>query len=234
MSTENNRLALIPARGGSKRIPHKNVKPFCGNPIIHYSIRAALDSGLFSEVMVSTDSAEIARIAVGHGASVPFFRSEANSNDFAGTIDVIQEVLTAYKSQGKQFTEVCCIYPTAPFIKPSRLAEGLQILQKGYDSVFPVTAYSYPVQRALRFHENRIRMVDDSFYHARSQDLEKIYHDAGQFYWLRTAAVFEKGRLFTDNSFGLEISELEVQDIDNETDWKLAELKYRLLNETNL
>lgn len=227
-----NKIAIIPARGGSKRIPRKNIKSFCGHPIIYYSIQAAIESGLFDEIMVSTDDAEIAEIAQQYGASVPFLRSEVNSNDFSGTIDVIKEVLSNYQDKFQRtFDELCCIYPTAPFITGEMLHAAHQLLNKGYDSVFPVVAYSYPVQRALRFQGNKIQMLDESYYFHRSQDLEPIYHDAGQFYWMKSAAVEEKGRLFTDNSFGIHISDLEAQDIDNETDWKLAELKYQLLSE---
>lgn len=223
-----NNIAIIPARGGSKRIPRKNCKTFCGKPILAYSIEAALKSGIFQEVMVSTDDNEIAELAMGYGAQVPFFRSPENSNDFAGTIDVIQEVLTGYQERKRHFSSICCIYPTAPFVSSEILAESHSILLKGYDSVFPVVAYSYPVQRALRFDADKIKMLDDRFYFHRSQDLEQIFHDAGQFYWLTPTAVFDKKRLFTDNSYGFKISDLDAQDIDTEMDWKLAELKFKL------
>ena len=204
-------IAIIPARGGSKRIPRKNIKPFMGKPIIAYSIEAALQSGLFEEVMVSTDDEEIAGIACKYGAKVPFMRSAEMSNDYAGTDDVILEVLRKYKEQGREFETVCCIYSTAPFVTPERLREAYGKMNSEIDSVF--TCVVYP-----------------EYKNARSQDLEPIYHDAGQFYFSRTAPFVESRTFWGENTAGLVLSELEVQDLDTQTDWALAEMKYELLH----
>jgi pseudaminic acid cytidylyltransferase len=224
-----NSLAIIPARGGSKRIPRKNIKEFLGKPIISYTIQAAVSSNLFDEVMVSTDDEEIASVATQFGAKVPFMRSKENSDDYATTADVLREVVTSYEKKGSKFTNACCLYATAPFIKSERLLEGHAKLTSGnFDSVFPIVRFSYPIWRALQTTGNRVSMIWEENLTKRSQDLPPAFHDAGQWYWFNCQALLKKGRLWTDNSFGLEISELEVQDIDTETDWKLAELKYRL------
>lgn len=225
-----NNLAIIPARGGSKRIPRKNIKDFLGKPIIAYSIEAALESGLFEEVMVSTDDKEISEIAIKYGAKVPFFRSSENSNDYATTIAVIQEVTSEYKTHfSKVFDLVCCIYPTAPLIQVQHLKNGLDLLlAKNFDSVLPVVAFGYPVWRGVEItDEGKTKMIWPEFQNSRSQDLKKIYHDAGQWYWLNLN--MQKETLFSKNSGSIELSEEEVQDIDNLTDWKLAEMKYKLL-----
>lgn len=224
-------LAIIPARGGSKRIPHKNIKDFLGIPIIAYSIKAALQSGIFEEVMVSTDDKDIAEIALKYGAKVPFYRSSETSNDFATTMSVIQEVVSEYKNQFKKdFDLVCCIYPTAPLIQVSHLKKGLNLLrEKKYDSVFPVVAFGYPVLRGVEITDDgRTQMVWPEYQNSRSQDLKKIYHDAGQWYWMNML----NESIFTNNSGSIILTEEEVQDIDRITDWRLAEMKYRLLNET--
>lgn len=224
-------LAIIPARGGSKRIPRKNIKPFLGVPIIAYSIKAALESGLFDEVMVSTDDAEIREIALKYGAKVPFMRSEDNSGDFATTADVIIEVLDAYQNLGRTFDNACCIYPSAPFTTAAKLQEAYGLLtEKNADTVFPVMPFSFPVQRAVKLEEGRISFIQPEFALSRSQDLEPAYHDAGQFYFFNTSRLAETKKIVTDNTSAIIISELEAQDIDNEVDWKLAEMKYRLLN----
>ncbi|NEM98993.1 pseudaminic acid cytidylyltransferase [Pontibacter burrus] len=224
-------IAIIPARGGSKRIPRKNIKDFLGRPIIAYSIRTALESGLFDEVMVSTDDAEIAEVATKLGANVPFLRSEATSDDFATTAAVLKEVLHNYKTIGKQFEFGCCIYPTAPLLTISALKEAYQQLQnKNFDTVFPVLKYNYPIWRSLKIEAGKVALNWPEHLNSRSQDLPAAYHDAGQFYWFRTDRLLNTGKLFTDNSGAVELDELEVQDIDNETDWKLAELKYKLIH----
>lgn len=223
-------IAIIPARGGSKRIPRKNIKDFLGKPIITYSIEAALQSGLFSEVMVSTDDIEIAEIALKHGAKVPFYRSKETSNDVATTFEVIHEVVSEYKNQfNKEFDLVCCIYPTAPLIQVQQLKNGLNLLlAKNFNSVFPVVAFGYPVWRGLEItEEGKTKMVWPKYQNSRSQDLKKIYHDAGQWYWINIKQLGETA--FTQNSASILLSEEEVQDIDNLTDWKLAEMKYKLL-----
>ena len=226
-------LCIIPARGGSKRIPRKNIKPFLGKPIIAYSIEAALNSKLFDEVMVSTDDFEIATIAKKYGASVPFMRSEKTATDFATTFDVIYEVLQKYNLHNKKFDLSCCIYPCAPFVTKDKLAEGFQVLKENnYDSVFPLIPFSSPIQRALKQKEHKVSFFYPEFSLSRSQDLEKSFHDAGQFYWLNTAICLDKKAILTNNSGSIILSELEGQDIDNEVDWKLAELKYELLQST--
>lgn len=223
-------ICIIPARGGSKRIPRKNIKPFLGKPIIAYSIQAALESGLFEEVMVSTDDLEIAEIAKEYGAKVPFLRSPKNSDDFATTFDVIEEVIKNYKSElNKEFDNLCCLYSCAPFVNKETLSSGKKILvENKFDSVFPIVAFSFPIQRALIKLKGKISLIHEEHLTTRSQDLEEHFHDAGQFYWCNTKALLSSKKLLTSNTGGVVISELEAQDIDTETDWKLAELKYQL------
>ncbi|NOZ33899.1 MAG: pseudaminic acid cytidylyltransferase [Chlorobi bacterium] len=218
-------LAIIPARGGSKRIPKKNIKLFSGKPIIAYSVEIALNSGLFEEVMVSTDDKEIAEIALKCGARVPFFRTKGTANDTAPLNDVLKEVLNKYKEQNETFDFVCLILPTAPLIKPENLLKGLNMLKNSsFDSVRPIVKFSFPVQRAFRLtKKNEVLPFNPEDFKKRSQDLEPAYHDSGQFYWIKG------NRDLSGNKGAFEISELEAQDIDNETDWKLAELKYKLL-----
>ncbi|WP_439883135.1 pseudaminic acid cytidylyltransferase [Pontibacter sp. MBLB2868] len=224
-------LAIIPARGGSKRIPRKNIKDFLGKPIIAYTIEAALNSGLFEEVMVSTDDEEIAAMARQYGAVVPFLRSPETSDDFATTAAVLSEVLQKYAAQGRAFDYACCLYPTAPFVTGKMLSEAYGKLMAGdFDTVFPVLRYSYPIWRSLRVEGDRAVLNWPEHLESRSQDLPPAFHDAGQFYWFRVGRFLEKLALFTDRSGAIELSELEVQDIDSETDWKLAELKYKLLH----
>jgi pseudaminic acid cytidylyltransferase len=228
------KVAIIPARGGSKRIPRKNLKIFLGKPILAYSIEAALSSDVFDEVMVSTDDDEIAEIAKGYGAVIPFKRSNKNSDDFANTVDVLVEVLQTYQAMGKIFEFGCCIYPTAPFVTSAKLLQAFDVLSKGsFDSVFPVLKYGYPIQRSLRFEGNKIKMVYPEHLNSRSQDLESTYHDSGQFYWFSIEAIISKRKMFTDNAMGILTSELEAQDIDTELDWKLAELKFELMRTQN-
>lgn len=223
------KLAIIPARGGSKRIPRKNIKPFLGKPIIAYSIQAAIESGLFDEVMVSTDDVEIAEIAKHYGASIPFFRSQEKSNDFATTFDVIEEVVLKYQTYGKQFEYICCIYPCAPFCSKEVVIQTFELLKRmDFDTVFPVVPYSTPIQRALKMTENKIEMVYPEFGTTRSQDLPATFYDAGQFYWLNTAKTMQSKRIFSDHSGSIILDDLHTQDIDNEMDWKIAEMKYSL------
>tara|TARA_B110000503_G_C7048053_1_gene371074 strand:- start:281 stop:988 length:708 start_codon:yes stop_codon:yes gene_type:complete len=225
------KLAIIPARGGSKRILRKNIKLFLGKPIIAYSIEAALKSKLFDEVMVSTDDEEIKEIALKYGAKVPFLRSETNANDFATTAAVINEVLEVYKTRNKLFKYCICIYPTAPFVSSNLLIKAFKKLKKDkLDVVFSVLKYGFPIQRAMKINkEDKVEMVDVSKMNTRSQDLESSFHDAGQFYALNVSAFIKKQKLWTDSTGCIEINELKAQDIDTETDWKLAELKYKLL-----
>lgn len=225
------RIAIITARGGSKRIPGKNIKDFCGKPIIAYSIEAALGSGLFEEVMVSTDSREIAEIAKRYGASVPFMRSEETSDDYATTADVLLEVIGKYKEMGREFDYMCCIYPTAPFVTPEDLREAMDILETKHPiQVMPVVAFSYPPQRSFVTDGNgNLKYKYEEYMRTRSQDLEKWYHDAGQFYIFDTEKYLELNGVIKENVMPVFVSELKVQDIDNEDDWKIAELKYRLM-----
>lgn len=224
------KIAIIPARGGSKRIPRKNIKDFLGKPIIAYSIEAALKSGIFDEVMVSTDDEEIANIARKYGASVPFLRSEKTANDFATTADVLLEVLGKYKENGKMFDIISCIYSTAPFISADRLIEASRMLVGEVESVTPVVAYSYPLLRSLRLRGDYMSLAYKKYQNSRSQDLETFYHDAGQFYFMTAESLQKYKFLWGKNAKPLVLSELEVQDLDTLTDWKLAELKYKLLN----
>ena len=224
------KIAIIPARGGSKRIPKKNIKPFLGKSIIRYSIEAAIQSNLFDHVIVSTDDQEISKIAVESGAIVPFVRSEKNSDDHAILADVLLEVLLFYQAKNIYFDEVCCLLPTAPFVSSKQLKVSYNKLNiEKLDSVFPVLSYSFPIQRSLQIVQEKVKMVWEEHMSSRSQDLEKRYHDAGQYYWLRTEVFLQEKKLFMKNSGAIVISELEAQDIDTETDWKLAELKYKLL-----
>ena len=224
----NHNIAVITARGGSKRIPMKNIKDFCGKPIIAYSIQSAIDSGCFEEIMVSTDDKNIAEIATRYGASVPFFRSSSSSNDLATTSDVIEEVLNDYHKLGIHPDFICCIYPTAPFITPSRLKEGLSVLLTTKASgVIPITRFSYPIQRALRLSGETVSFFQPEHMLTRSQDLEPAFHDAGQFYWLRASAFIKTPSLIGPDTVGILLPPSEVQDIDNPEDWEIAEVKYR-------
>ncbi len=223
-------VAIITARGGSKRIPKKNIKPFHGKPIIAYSIEEALKSGVFDEVMVSTDDEEIARVAKEYGAIVPFIRSAKTSDDYATTADVIKEVLERYKEAGKNFDFACCIYPTAPFVSAEKLNKAFELLIKQEaDSVIPITKFSFPIWRSFKMDGEKISYNWPEFAPKRSQDLPPSYHDCGQFYFLRTDKFLETNKLVTDNTLGIEVPETEVQDIDTVEDWTIAEIKYGFL-----
>ena len=225
------KIAIITARGGSKRIPRKNIKKFNGFPIIKYSIEAAIESGIFDEIMVSTDDIEIAEISLKYGAKVPFLRSQKNSDDFSTTADVLIEVINDYiKKFNMSFDFLCCIYPTAPFVNKYKLIESFNILKsRDADCVLPVVKYSYPIQRSLKIERELLKMNWPENYLTRSQDLQPIYHDSGQFYFMKTESLIKQQILFAETTIPFEVSELEVQDIDSEIDWKLAELKYNLL-----
>lgn len=226
-------LAIITARGGSKRIPKKNIKDFCGKPILAYSIEASLKSNVFSEVMVTTDSVEIAEISKKYGASVPFYRSQKTSDDFATSADVLTEVIEKYKELGKEFEYICCIYPTAPFISAEKLKAAYDILMENpeINEVFPIVSFSFPPQRALRLNNGAAEIINPDTYQMRSQDFETLYHECGQFYFMKTDVFLETQKLVLPNSKPIIVDETEVQDIDNITDWKLAELKYRMMME---
>lgn len=225
------KIAIIPARGGSKRIPRKNIKNFLGKPIIAYSIEAALESKLFDEVMVSTDDLEIANISRQYGAKVPFLRSDVNSNDFATTIDVIAEVIAEYKKLGQEFDYTCCIYPCAPFVTAKILASSFKkINSERLDCIFPVLKYGHPIQRALKIKkDNTIEMIAPEHMQTRTQDLEATYHDLGQFYMFKTTIMIAQKQLWNDNTGYIELREIESHDIDTIEDWELAEFKYKYL-----
>lgn len=229
-------IAIITARGGSKRISRKNIRPFLGKPILEYSIAAALQTGLFEEVMVSTDDAEIAQIAQQVGAKVPFFRSEETANDFATTADVIAEVLTAYAQTGKEFQAACCIYPTAPFVTANILSTAMQLLeQEQADCVIPVVRFSFPPQRGVIINNNKITPKWPENMAKRSQDLEPLYHDCGQFYCLNVERFLQQKVIWMEHAVPIIQEERYVQDIDTLEDWALAEMKYKLLQvEKNL
>jgi N-acylneuraminate cytidylyltransferase len=227
-----NCLAIITARGGSKRIPRKNIKNFLGSPIIKYSIDAALKAGCFTEVMVSTDDEEIAALAISLGAKVPFMRSHENSNDFATTAEVITEVLGMYKKAGQHFDYACCIYPTAPFVTDFKLQQAYKMLiEKNAETVVPVVSFGFPILRSLKIENGMIKMNWPEYISTRSQDLAPAYHDSGQFYFIKTDLFLKNKKLFSENSVGYEMPESEVQDIDTEEDWKVAEIKYTFLIE---
>ena len=223
------RVAVITARGGSKRIPGKNKKDFLGRPIIEYSIRAALDSEIFDLVMVSTDDEEIAQIAGKAGAQVPFLRSEKTANDFATTADVMEEVTQELKKMGQEYEMACCIYPTAPFITAETIREAMKLLETSQaDGVLPVVRFSFPPQRCVVVEDGYCHPKWPEFQQMRSQDLEPYYHDAGQFYCIRTQAFLQQRSMVMEKTVPFVLSETQVQDIDTKEDWIIAEMKYKL------
>lgn len=226
------KLAIITARGGSKRIPRKNTKEFCGKPILCYSIDAARDAGVFDEIMVSTEDKEIAQIAKEAGASIPFLRSEKNAGDYASTDDVIMEVLNSYQEIGQSFEAFCCLYPTAPFLSGERLRSAMALLDQA-EGVMPVVPFSYPPQRGLLIgKEGYVKWQFPEYATTRSQDLPQIYHDCGQFYACRTEAFLKAQTTDVEHLLPLVLTEMEVQDIDTPEDWAIAEMKYRMLHHT--
>ena len=220
-------IAIITARGGSKRIPKKNIRDFCGKPIISYAIEAAVTSGLYDTVMVSTDSEEIADIAKKYGAEVPFMRSEKTSDDFATTADVLLEVLEKYRDLGQEFDDMTCIYPTAPFVTVEKLTKAMNLLkEKKAKQVMPVTAFSYPPLRGYVMQDGVLNMKWPEYFRTRSQDLEPLYHDAGQFYCYQVQEFLKSRGQIVSGIVPFIVDEMEVQDIDNLEDWKIAEVKY--------
>ncbi len=225
-------LAIITARGGSKRIPGKNIKPFLGIPIIEYSIKAAKNARCFDEVMVSTDDQKIGELASSLGAKIPFKRSLETSNDHATTAEVIAEVLNEYKKIGREFKYCCCIYPTAPFITNDKLRAAYEKLTtSGADSVVPVVRFGFPILRSFKIEDGLVKMNWPEYMNSRSQDLPAAFHDCGQFYFIKVENFLKHKTLFTDFTVPFEMPESEVQDIDNEEDWKVAEIKYTFLME---
>ena len=225
------KLAIIPARGGSKRIPRKNIKPFCGKPMIAWSIEAALESGCFDRIIVSTDDEEIAEVARQYGAEVPFLRPLELSDDHTGTIPVIRHAIETINSQGRAVEQACCLYATAPFIQAEDLRRGLEILQgSGGDYAFSVTSYAFPIQRAIRLTpEGRVEMFNPEHFNTRSQDLEEAYHDAGQFYWGRADAWLQGKMIFSPASLPVMLPRHRVQDIDTPEDWVRAEWLFKAM-----
>ena len=224
-------IAIITARGGSKRIPKKNIRDFCGKPILAYSIEAALQAGVFETVMVSTDSEEIARVALAYGAEVPFYRSEKTSGDYATTNDVLLEVLAEYEKRGQTFDLTCCIYPTAPFVTGKKLRNAVeQLSASDADTILGVVPFSFPPQRAMVVREGRLVFEYPEYLDTRSQDLVPHYHDAGQFSIMKTERYLVNRKVLLGKILPLVLDEMEVQDIDNETDWEIAEIKYRMMS----
>lgn len=225
------RLAIIPARGGSKRIPRKNIKTFCGKPMIAWSIDAALQSGCFDNIIVSTDDAEIAEVARQRGATVPFMRPAELSDDHTGTIPVIRHAIEWFNRQGQIVEQACCLYATAPFAKAEDLCRGLDLLQ-GNDCnyAFSVTSYAFPIQRAIRLNsEGRVAMFSPEHFLTRSQDLEEAFHDAGQFYWGRAEAWLQGKMIFSPDSLPVLLPRHQVQDIDTAEDWVRAEWLFKAM-----
>lgn len=225
------RLALIPARGGSKRIPRKNLRLFAGRPVIAHSISTARETGLFDRIVVSTDDAEIADVARQHGADVPFMRPPDLADDQATTMAVVKHAVQWLAAHGQEAAEFCCIYATAPFIQKTDLAAA-KALMDGNDADYcvPVTSFPFPIQRAVRLtREGRMEMFAPDRLTTRSQDLEEAYHDAGQFYWGRTGAVLDDVPIFGSRTVPLIIPRWRVQDIDTPEDWERAELLYEIL-----
>jgi N-acylneuraminate cytidylyltransferase len=225
-------VAVIPARGGSKRIPRKNIKLFHGKPIIAYAIESALKSGLFSSVIVSTDDAEIAQIAKEYGAEVPFLRSKENADDFATTSSVLLEVIEQLALKGESFTTACCIYPTSPLIDSNDLTDAYeQFMRKEYDVLISCVSYGFPIQRSFHLNDsNMVELNQPEAINLRSQDLIKNYHDAGAMYFFNVIKFKASESLWAGNIGAFELSELKVQDIDTLEDWKIAELKYSILH----
>lgn len=224
-------LAIIPARGGSKRIPNKNIKDFLGKPIIAYTIEKAFKSNLFDKIMVSTDSIKIKTVAQKYGAEVPFLRSDKNADDFASTYDVIKEVIDEFKARDQYFDIVCCLYPTNPFLNVINLSKGLEKLKKeNLDSVFSITKFTFPIQRAFLLKNDKVRPREPENFCKRSQDLEETFQDAAHFYWVKTSVLNQFNSMLTKNTGGVLIENIAVQDIDRKTDWKIAEFKYKILN----
>lgn len=224
-------IAIIPARGGSKRIPRKNIKEFHGKPMIAYSIDAAVNSQCFDKIIVSTDDAEIAEVAIKHGAEVPFMRPADISDDYATTLDVIKHAIEFTESQGWAVKNVCCIYATAPFLTHEFIQKGLvELTSAKIDYAFSATSFPFPIQRALKLSdEQRVEMFQPEHLNTRSQDLEEAYHDAGQFYWGTKSAFLQRKPFFSPQSKAVLLPRKRVQDIDTNEDWELAEALYKAL-----
>lgn len=229
------KVAIIPARGGSQRIPRKNIKDFCGKPMISRSIEAALESGCFDRVVVSTDDTEIAEVARQYGAEIPFMRPAELSDDFTGTQPVIAHAINTLQAESEQpITLACCIYATAPFIQAEDLRAGMKQLQEQQaDFAFSVTSYAFPIQRALRITPNqRVAMFNPEHFQTRSQDLEEAWHDAGQFYWGTSEAWLSGQPIFGTHATPIVLPRHRVQDIDTPEDWDRAEFLFKAMQNT--
>ena len=226
------KVAVIPARGGSKRIPRKNIKLFCGTPMIGWSIKAAQSSKLFDKIVVSTDDEEIADIAIKFGAEVPFMRPDNLAGDYTATGPVVAHAVEWYAKLGIDLSHVCCIYATAPFVRGSDLSKGYDILtRESCQFSLSVTSFASPIQRALVLtKDGRVEMRDTNQFHKRSQDLQEAYHDAGQFYWGTKDAWMSGEPIFGLNSRPVILPRSRVQDIDTMEDWEQAELLMQVLN----
>jgi N-acylneuraminate cytidylyltransferase len=224
-------IAIIPARGGSKRIPRKNIKEFYGKPLIAYSIEAAKASKCFDRIIVSTDDDEIAEVAKTYGAEVPFIRPSGISDDFATTLDVMKHAINWCKENGMEIENACCIYATAPFLLPEYIQQGLKSLSENpVKYTFTATSFAFPIQRAIKLDcNNQVDMFQPEHLNTRSQDLEEAYHDAGQFYWGTATSFLEGASFFAKHSIAIKLPRKRVQDIDTPEDWDLAEILYSVL-----
>ncbi len=226
------KIAVIPARGGSKRIPRKNIKLFHGKPMIAYSIEAALKSGCFDKVIVSTDDHEIAEVAKRYGAEVPFMRPAGISDDYATTMDVMHHAVDWCENSDCSVDDVCCLYATAPFVTSEFLQLGLKKLnEEKCEFVFSATTFPFPIQRAIKLSsDGNVSMFSPENEQVRSQDLEEAYHDAGQFYWGKKEAFLKCKAIFKPHSKVVLLPRNRVQDIDTQEDWDLAEALYLVLS----
>jgi pseudaminic acid cytidylyltransferase len=225
------RIAVIPARGGSKRIPRKNIKDFCGRPMIAWAIDAAKESGLFDHIIVSTDDKEITGVARSWGAETPFVRPAELADDITPTVPVISHSVKSCRDSGWEADYVCCIYPCVPFLLVSDLVAALHLAQaRNADFVYPVTEYAHPVQRAMRqLQGGKMQFLSPEYELTRTQDLEIAYHDAGQFYWGKASSWLEQKKMHTDG-LGMPIPNWRVVDIDSIDDWKRAEMIFKAIN----
>ena len=225
------RLCVIPARGGSKRIPRKNIRDFCGKPMIAWSIDAAIKSECFDRIIVSTDDEEIASVAMQYGAEIPFIRPVELADDYTGTTAVIAHAIERLNLHGEIADKVCCLYATAPFVQTSDLTRGLEVLERGTaDYAFSITSYTFPIQRAIRIaQDQRIEMFQPEYFNTRSQDLEEAWHDAGQFYWGRAGAWLDGKPVFSRDAVPVPLPRYRVQDIDTLEDWQRAEWIFKAM-----
>jgi pseudaminic acid cytidylyltransferase len=227
------KLCVIPARGGSKRIPRKNIRPFAGRPMLAHSILAATASGLFDRIVVSTDDEDIAAVAELHGAEIPFLRPKALADDYTGTNAVARHAIEWFHAAGQTVAYACCVYATAPFLRAEDLRAGYEkLVVSGKSFVFAATRYAFPIQRAIRLNESgEVEAMFPEHIFDRSQDLTPAFHDAGQFYWGTAQAYLDQVTTFSPASLIVELPHYRVQDIDTEDDWESAELMYRLLQD---